>query len=235
MIPKVLWMIWLGDNKPSYVDFSVEAFKSVNDKFTVRHIWYKKQDIERVGNLQNCNNIKDTDRVLFYSIKWLLEQISSRNETLKNNPRKFIQLLSNAFRSSILNNFGGFYVDCDAFPIRPFDNLFDNIDNFQILQSFDGRKIKTDNHFQGQVANFRLNNYGYNKNYLFPPVFRKEKHEERKKLFIDLKLKYDKDVYKDLLLENKNIYIEHFDLGNWKKHPELCEECCFDKLLNEIK
>ncbi len=235
MIPKILWMIWLGDNKPNYVDFACNAYKLVNPYFEVKNIWYKKQDIEKIGNLTDHKGLKDTDRILFYSIKWLLGQIYEKNETLYNNPRKFIQLLSNAFRSSILNNLGGFYVDSDSFPLRPFDDLFDKIDNFQILQTFDGRKIKTDNHFQGQIKNFQLNNYGYNKNYLFPPVFDKNRHAERKKLFVDLKLEYEKDSYKTLCLENKNIYIEHFDLGNWKSHPELCEECCFDQLLNVFK
>lgn len=235
MIPKVLWMIWLGDNKPEYVDFSVDVFKNVNPTFTVNYLWYKKEDIERLGNLESSKIISiETDIILYNSIKWILKQIKEKDNSLKNNPRKFIQLLANSFRVSLLNKFGGFYVDCDAFPLRPFDDLFDRIDNFQILQSFDGRKIKTDNHFQGQIANFKLENYGYNKNYLFPPIFNKEQHEKRRELFINLKLKYNKDDYKSLCLENKNIYIEHFDLGNWKKNPELCEECCFDKLLKKV-
>jgi len=233
MIPKQIFFIWLGDNKPSYVDFAVKAFKNINPAFKTELIWYHRKDIEDIGHLDLPKELSEIDTVLYGSIKWILKQIKEKNKTLENNPRKFIQLLANSFRVSLLNKYGGFYIDCDTFPLRPFDDLFDRIDNFQILQSFDGRKIKTDNHFQGQVANFKLQNYGYNRNYLFPPIFDKELHNERKKLFIDLKLEYDKNIYKSLCLENKNIYIEHFDLGNWKNHPELCEECCFDKLLKQ--
>ena len=35
MIPKQLFFIWLGDNKPKYVDFAVKTFKDVNPDFKV--------------------------------------------------------------------------------------------------------------------------------------------------------------------------------------------------------
>lgn len=232
MIPKQIFFIWLGDNKPDYVDFAIDAFKNVNPDYKIDLIWYKKNDIEIIGKSRSCAK-NDYDLLLNGSINFILKQIENKDPTLKNNPRKFIQLLANAYRHGLLRKFGGIYIDCDCFPLRRFGTAFDKISNFKILQSFNGKIIKTDNHFYGQIPNFKLENYGYNRNFLFPPIYNKEKHLERKKLFIDLKLKFNENDYKDILLENKYIYVEHFDLGNWRLHPELCEECCFDEILKE--
>ena len=46
MIPKQLFFIWLGDNKPNYVDFAVNTFKGVNPDFKVDLIEWKIEDIE---------------------------------------------------------------------------------------------------------------------------------------------------------------------------------------------
>lgn len=232
MIPKQIFFIWLGDNKPNYVDFAINAFKEVNPSFKIIHLHYKKIDIENIGKSKRYTK-NDYDISLYNSIHFILKQINDKDPSLKNNPRKFIQLLANAYRHGLLRKYGGFYIDCDCFPLRPFDDVFDKIDNFKILQTFDDRIIKTDNHFYGQVPNFNLSKYGYNINYLFPPVYVKEKHLERRKLFQQLRLKFNSMDYTTLLLQNKNIYVEHFDLGNWKTHPELCEECCYDELLKE--
>jgi len=35
---------------------------------------------------------------------------------------RFIQLLSDIYRLRIIQEFGGIYVDCDTFPLKPFDN-----------------------------------------------------------------------------------------------------------------
>lgn len=34
-IPKRLFMVWLGDNVPSYVQFSMDAYKEANPDFDV--------------------------------------------------------------------------------------------------------------------------------------------------------------------------------------------------------
>ena len=38
MIPKILHFIWLGPNKPNYVNFAIDTFKKVNHDFEINFI-----------------------------------------------------------------------------------------------------------------------------------------------------------------------------------------------------
>ena len=50
--------------------------------------------------------------------RFIIEQLTN---LYKRNVR-FIQLLSDVLRLVIINKYSGIYVDCDTFPIKPFDD-----------------------------------------------------------------------------------------------------------------
>lgn len=103
MVPKQIFFIWLGDQKPDFVDFSMNAFREVNPSFKVDLVWWTIAQIENTE-----------DRILRGSIDWTL---GHRRPHLR-----FIQNLADVYRMSLLNEYGGIYLDADTFPIRPFDD-----------------------------------------------------------------------------------------------------------------
>ena len=117
MIPKQLFFIWFGD-KPNYVDFSIKAFKDINPSFNVELIYEK--DPYRSSN-------KD--------IKYILESLNDKSTPYyelcnREYAKKFyykndigkLSALCDCLRFYLINKYGGIYLDCDTFPIKPFDN-----------------------------------------------------------------------------------------------------------------
>ena len=117
MIPKQIFFIWLGDNKPNYVDFAVKTFREVNPSFKIDLIEWKIYDIE---------NPKDP---------LLVESIDSAIK-LNRKDRKFIQSVANIYRYTLLRKYGGIYLDCDTFPVRPFDDKLLDHTSFDVLISW---------------------------------------------------------------------------------------------------
>ena len=104
MIPKQLFFIWFGENKPEYVDFSINAFKEINPNFNVELIW------EKDPFKSNNNDIKD-----------VLELIHDKNTSyyeIANRPyaKQYyfnyigeLTKLSDCFRFYLINKYGGIY------------------------------------------------------------------------------------------------------------------------------
>ena len=141
---------------------------------------------------------------------------------------RFIQLLSDIYRIQLIDYYGGIYVDCDTFPLKPFDEKIISLTSFLVQRHY-SNVLGKDNYFIGcQKDNFYKNttkllqtdsNWHANIQYLI-----------RKKKFFDNTLKYsDIQKYTDI---NKDFYIEHYFDGNWKNKNGLIrtQRCFLDKL-----
>ena len=125
MIPKKLWFIWFG-NRPNYVDFCIKSFRDFNSDYEINFI-YK----DNLNSLDQCNKI---DRDIIECIEWIKKPSTCKYKELinydirQNHP--YNVLLSNILRVSIINKYGGIYLDCDTFPIKPFDDKLLSLNNF---------------------------------------------------------------------------------------------------------
>ena len=198
MIPKVLWMIWLGDSKPKYSDFSFKIFKEVNPNFTVNFIEWKISDIEN-----------PKDEILKNSIEQTLKY---RNENKLNSARPFIASLSDTYKFKLISRYGGIYLDCDTFPVRPCDDELLNHTEFYVTLSRNNNSfIEMDGYFFGKCPSDLIKSYPQNKVFLYP-------HTRTD----NCTLKYG-EFYGD-----ERYYINHYHDFTWNPGNCRTERCKYD-------
>ncbi len=109
---KVILFIWFGDEKPPYIQWTLENFRRMNPGWEIRYIEYSTQQIL---DYKNSN-----DEALF-------------NVMSKNKMFGHLCYMSNEYRYEYLNLKKDefiIYCDLDCFPIAPFDNfIMPNDDN----------------------------------------------------------------------------------------------------------
>jgi hypothetical protein len=157
MIPKQLFFIWFGDTQPNYVNFSIDAFKRVNPDFKINFLRYT------VGDIENKNKVSEFDHNVYNCLDYILNNGPKYLKSIqlyKNNKRKIIQILANIVRLDVLNEYGGIYLDCDTFPIKPFDEWLLNRQNFSAYVSYDNIEYK-DCFFLGSDGKIFKEFYGF--------------------------------------------------------------------------
>lgn len=243
MIQKNLFLFWLGDNIPLYINNVINVYKNVNPLFNIIFIYYSLQDIQNIFN----NNIKNTnDKLLKNSIDIILNHNShyenilnksymymlQHQEVFYGKDIRFIQLLSDIYRMQLINYYGGIYVDCDTFPLKSFDEKILSLTSFSVQRHYNNNasnNIADDNYFIG----CQKNNININISKLLQTNdkwWSNIKYVIRKKKFFDNTLSYnDIQNYTDI---NKDFYIEHYFDGNWKNKNGLIrtQRCFLDNL-----
>lgn len=111
MIPKQLFFIWLGNTPPDYCNFAINAFRDVNPDFKVDFLYWSIEDIEN-----------PKDEILKKSVEDVIK--------LNKKGKKFIIEVADLYRYKLLYKYGGIYLDCDTFPVRPFDDELLKLNNF---------------------------------------------------------------------------------------------------------
>jgi mannosyltransferase OCH1-like enzyme len=215
MIPKQLFFIWFGDNKPNYVDFSISKFKEVNPDFKINFLRYT---INQIDNL-SINNLKNEFDVDVYNcIQYILNKnrykISIDNYISYG--RKFTQILANILRLELISKYGGIYLDCDTFPVKPFDDELLNRNNFCCYTptSYDMKHRHKDCHFIGSVPNFYYSIFHVLKDNIDTNIINfidDESWKDRREKFYNCEL-----IINDYNNIDYNYYIEHFVDRTWK-------------------
>ena len=220
MIPKKIFFIWLGGNKPNYVDFAVNKFKLFNESFKIELIEYSINDIENIDKINKC----EYDKYLKKCIEYILDKKCSVYSYHRNHfylkYRKFIQALSNIFRLELLNNYGGIYLDCDTFPIKPLDDFLLNKKQFcaYSFPIFDQEHRYRDNFFIGKSNNTcRINDcYG-----IFDVITTGNYNDVS-----NPEWKYNRDLFFKCQLKSlkkSEYYIEHYCDRTWQNRTPLCK------------
>lgn len=240
MIPKRIFQIWLGNNIPSYAFFSNNAYKKINQDFEVIFLSLTIKDL---FDIFNNKTVCQYDNIIKTSIDCILNKndkyktfVDVQTKIYGKNIRA-IQLLSDILRLELLNKVGGIYVDCDTYPIKPFDNTLLSYNKFVVERHFDTgfsyntNQFHIDNYFFGISGNNEDQIYEYENDIKLTKILQTNKnwfkdiqYYYRKKAFFNQKLV-------DSMFKNKQFYIEHYYDNNWKsnsigKIP--CQKCFLD-------
>lgn len=200
MIQKNLFFIWFG-SKPKYVDFCVSNFHKINLDFNIKTYFYTDEDVllskqfkgpiyDLVGKKIIEDSIYNTetndDFLKTYHNKDIIYKIS----------------LSDRLRYLLIYRYGGIYLDCDTFPIKPFDDELLSLENFCVTQGED----KGDIFFIGR-----------NKDTNFKDCVKLSTNSHYDKLwnnkkFINMCTKFNNCelVYGDYFNDPKEHYIDHY-------------------------
>ena len=101
---KVILFLWFGDEKPPYIEWTLENFRQMNPGWEIRYIEYSTTQIK--------NYMEQNDELLIKAVK------------LK--PDKHFSFIVDAYKGKYLNEHKNelvIYCDLDCFPIAPFDNF----------------------------------------------------------------------------------------------------------------
>lgn len=216
MIPKQLFFIWIGDSQPDYVNFAINSFKEINPDFRINFLRYKIADIE------DKRDVGEFDSNMYNCVDYINKCLSGDSSVpyfknirrYKSYGRKFSQILANIVRLDILNQYGGIYLDCDIFAVRPFDSTLmerDFVTNS--CTSYDIKYRHKDSHFFGIDSNVKYSVYHdipnvVNTNYL--KFSENENWIRRRDLFYKCSL-----TANDYDFEDYPYYVEHFVDRTW--------------------
>ena len=214
MIPKKLFFIWIGRDIPNYVHFSMNAFKKMNDGFDT--------ELVHIPQLFGSNNadvievkekLKDVNSIYYklYNREWKRQNLS--------HSRKSRDIwFTDVFRVHLINKYGGIYLDCDTYPIKPFDNKLLSKRCFKTLSvDVNDRKCKwSDIYFMGSEKN----KYSHeNASNIECTVFKNNKIYNKQ---IPLEFEKNRSNFFNCINDfdtkycMKNEYILHFKALEWK-------------------
>lgn len=99
------------------------------------------------------------DGILFHD-KYhdLIDILVTGKEHINYSNTPFIQLFCDVLRLELLNVYGGIYVDCDTFPLKPFDDIMFNHKKFLVYDKI-GESLVPNNYFIGLKKGEHWSNY----------------------------------------------------------------------------
>lgn len=212
MIPKNIFFIWLGDEKPKYVDFAVNSFRNVNSDFNVELLEWKIADIE-----------DPKDNLLKESVEEAIK--------LNRKDRRFVQAVANIYRYTVLREYGGIYLDCDTFPIKPFDDSLLSFSEFDVTTSWGCNQfIVRDVFFIGTCSLQELKKQKQkNKTFLWPHGDGKGEHYNNlKEKFFNCTL-----TYGEYFGDGDKEYINHYHDFTWNHKKCRTPLCKWDEYLKD--
>jgi len=221
MIPKQLHFIWVGQVLPNWAAYAYDAYVKMNPTFNFNFIQIKEfhgglldssvtydyhTNDECLVNVPQVitnllKNLKNEDSFIYWKYKQNTQSLKITNLNV---------MLSDLLRFQILNMYGGIYVDCDTFPIKPFDDKLLNRKQFFALSYYGGIKLVRDNFFLGSEEDkwidFRYRNFRD----MTYPISYKIRESSNFMKFFNCELTLDEPSY------TKHGYIDHFFLRSWK-------------------
>ena len=226
MIPKQLFFIWIGEQIPSFASYSLEAFRSLNPKFSIDFLHYTNNDIvtcqDSVINYVKSLIFKTKQGINNKYYRYIKHRIDSKFN--------FIQILSDVIRFEYLYYYGGIYLDCDTFPVRPFDDKLLDHTEFDVTISWGQNQfIIRDVFFLGKCPKTYLEKNPPKYTLLYPHTETGKYHELKKKFF-DCTLKYG-EYYGD----PKFYYINHYHDFTWNPKNLKVPLCKWDDILKDKK
>ena len=204
MIPKNLFFVWFGNEIPKYVFNVINTFKFVNPDFDVKFI---HKTVDQIENIYYKNIIKDEyDKILTWHVKHSYNRIINEKKKMP-----FLMDLYDTFRFGLLCKYGGVFLDCDMFPVKPFDDDLLNCDFFKMKRIHYGKEY-IEGGFCGCVKNSKLSR---------PKVVGCIRDTELltndlKNKFFNCTLKYGEHYSSD----TDGNYVEHYGNNTW--NPKRC-------------
>lgn len=221
MIPKQLFFIWIGNDIPNFVNYSISNFKKVNPDFQVDLIYDNIED-PQTDHIKQLLYIYENDcrcgNQVYLDI--FKKEITTFTGSFYENRINKIVTICNILRVYLIYKYGGMYLDCDTFPVKPFDDEllkepFQSYhDNFWFGGNAGDIIINNDSSFQNRSIGKYIKTF-YEENILQDINYRSYRQYEMTQRFIDCDINYGEKV-----LDNYNgwdYYIDHYIQGSWWK------------------
>jgi mannosyltransferase OCH1-like enzyme len=155
-IPKRLFFIWFGNQCPNHVFFCIENFKRKNPDF---EIVFLRKNVKQIDDIWLNDaiydkydlTIKKCQQEIISEHGIYAEYIKNQKYNLYKKDIRFIQILSDIVRVELINEYGGIYLDCDTYPLKPFDDKLLSYESFCVWRHY-LEYVNSDNYFMGSVS-----------------------------------------------------------------------------------
>lgn len=245
MIPKRMIFIWLGFSVPKFAHFAMQAFREVNPSFEVCLVHKTTKQLEDIY-FGNCSN--NIDQTVLECIQVILDKNKStpyrsyieHQRSIYGKHIKLVNILSDVLRIALLNDLGGIYLDCDCFPVKPFDDELLSKKWFCVDRHNTGsRGTSLDNYFIGAVQRCREDNN------MLTSIFDKKCSKVFQSIpgwHSSTKFIYNKHKFFECKLQigdwslSKDFYIDHYNSNSWSKFstvPSVVPATKLDNLLQK--
>ena len=241
MIPKRIFFIWLG-TKPNFVDFSISKYRTLNSDCDIQLIHYSISQLENLFFSKNI--VTEIDQLVYnliisilkrkkYSV--LLTKLISGAYMINYSYTPFIQIFCDLLRIELLNVYGGIYVDCDTYPLKPFDEQLYKHEQFCVRDKVRDALVPN-NYFIGSKTNNNIDDYFddniddivMTNNYQFINIQRNKPFD-----FMIRRIKFFKCILSDndFISVDKSVnYFEHYSEFRWGRNKVPLTK--FDKIFN---
>ena len=156
MIPKNIFLIWIGNYIPTYIRRNIQRYAQLNQDFCVQFI---HRTLPELDSIKKGHTRCIVDKLILKSYNQLKSKKPSKYgqyiHELKKNTFVFnvesIVSLSDILRLELLNTFGGIYVDCDVFQLKTFDFSLLQTKRFVVKVHHTSNFFSSDNFFIGSI------------------------------------------------------------------------------------
>ena len=228
---KNVFFIWLGDSLPINIKFVFNVFQLMNPHVNCSLI---HKSIDQINEINIYSHYDDIDQIFLNSIFVLKEYNNLWKKFIDNQINvygkdvRFIQILSDVFRVLLIQHFGGIYIDCDTFPVKPFDDSLFKHPFCVMSHQANSTELHIDNYFFGMPkgSNFvPYDGFKHNMN-LISQTYHKQHSSVS---YYERKMKFNKGILSvDDFPKDFPFYIEHYPSCNWKKNPSKIPFCKYD-------
>jgi mannosyltransferase OCH1-like enzyme len=209
MIQKKLFMIWFGDNIPDFAKFSLDTFQQVNPDFKCEIVHRKIKEIEDIFYVEDPQKLPEMDRIINFNFHIKYKAILKTKRRIP-----LCCFAKDSLCIHLIRRFGGIFVDCDMFPVKPFDKKLLSLKYFNSKRLFlyNGKgTIVREGNFCGNEKGYKSEEpttIGYIREVL--------KTKELQSKFYNCTLKYGERYDKN----NEDNYVEHYGAFSW--NPNEC-------------
>ena len=224
MIPRRLLFIWLGYHLPKYALFAINAFKKMNPSFDVKLVCRSVDQLEKLYNTKSClaDEVDDLIRqclrlIVDKSIQTPYRLYIEHQRRIYSKHVHVVNLLSDILRIALLNKYGGIYLDCDCFPVKPFDDKLLSLEYFTVDRHYNA-------HFQHGLDNYFIGACKQDNETLLDGIFDKKcVHllQTTPNWHNNINFIYNKQLFFKQQLKlgswslSKDFYIEHYNRNSW--------------------
>jgi len=212
MIPKRLFFIWIGKDIPQYVNFCINAFRKTNPDFEIEFVHENSINNDNLDFKEVSDILKDKESIYYKIWSSPFKKRNLNHSTISRNI-----WFSDILRIYLVNKYGGIYLDCDTYPIKPFDNKLLSLKCFNIMTKNRKNEGYTDCFFIGS----QIGEYFKNKRtHILTNVFSNYEIKTDKVNSVFYKNRNNffnciEDFDLDYCMKNK--YIIHFKALEWMK------------------
>lgn len=207
---------------PVYAMHSIQAFAQMNPSFEIHIVERTESQLDSISEFSSDRD----DQLIAQSKKIVLSNDPAFEQTLSHarmNGLTIFQSMLDVLRLLLIHEYGGIYLDCDTFPVQPFDDVILQLNAFNVTRHAEGNVLISDNYFLGAAHSTIIDTALWKSFDLTSLALKKIRQTDKdwwKSLrFIELKKQFrDASIKIGDYISDPTFYVDHYAMGTWRRN-----------------